>query len=444
MATLASHIWPISATVRADSHLQIGGCDLVALAQEYGTPLYVFDQATIQSACRQYQAAFAQAYPGTTIVHYAGKALINTALVQIIAAEGLGLDVVSGGELFIALRAGMPAARIHMHGNAKPVAELQQALAAGIGQIVVDNLDELAALAELTANRATPQEIALRIAPGIAPDTHHHIQTGQATSKFGLPLASLDAADMICAASGLHLIGLHVHLGSQIFDAHPYAEAIAVLLDCALHLQTAHGLTISEINPGGGLGVPYVAEQALPDVNAYAELISRALRDGCAARGLALPRLSVEPGRSIIARAGVAVYQIIGTKPLPIVPDQPESAKRYLHIDGGMADNIRPALYQARYTALLPARADRPADEIVHIAGRYCESGDVLLRDLALPHADPGDLIAVATVGAYTLSMASNYNLTLRPAVLVIDQGQARLVQRRETYQDLAQRDLAI
>jgi diaminopimelate decarboxylase len=326
-----------------------------------------------------------------------------------------------------------------MHGNAKPIAELQQALEAGIGQIVVDNLDELATLARLTSGRTIPQEIALRVAPGIAPDTHHHIQTGQATSKFGLPLATLDAAaQLVRSAPGLHLAGLHVHLGSQIFDAHPYAEAIAVLLDCAARLHNEHDIAITEINPGGGLGVPYLAEQELPDVYAYANLIGSALQDGCAARGLALPRLSVEPGRSIIARSGVAVYRVIGTKLLPA----DSVAKRYLHIDGGMADNIRPALYQARYTALLPEHADAPAAEIVHVAGRYCESGDILLRDVALPMAALGDLLAVATVGAYTLSMASNYNLTLRPAVVFLDQGHARLVQRRETYADLARRDV--
>jgi len=443
MPPLAAHIWPVSASIGQHGHLHIGGCDVVTLAEAYGTPLYLFDQATIRAACQEYRSAFAQAYSGETIVHYAGKALINTALVQIIAAEGLGLDVVSGGELFIALRAGMPAARIHMHGNAKPRAELQQALEAGIGQIVVDNLDELAILAQLTSGCAIPQEIALRVAPGIAPDTHHHIQTGQATSKFGLPLASLDsAAHMINAAPGLHLAGLHVHLGSQIFDAHPYAEAIAVLLDCATRLQANHGITITEINPGGGLGVPYLAEQALPDIAAYAHLISNTLRDGCATRGLALPRLSVEPGRSIIARSGVAVYRIVGTKPLPESRHTDPSAQRYLHVDGGMADNIRPALYQARYTILLPEQADAPAEEIVHVAGRYCESGDILQRDIALPKAAPGDLLAVATVGAYTLSMASNYNLTLRPAVVFIDDGHARLVQRRETYADLASRDV--
>jgi diaminopimelate decarboxylase len=433
-----SHIWPITTQVQ-QNRLQLGGCDLGTLAREYGTPLYVFDEATIRAACQAYQAAFRNVYPGEAIVHYAGKALLNSELVRVIHSEGMGLDVVSGGELFVALRAGMPAARIHMHGNAKPIAELREALAAGIGQIAVDNLDELAVLAQLTQGRSEPLEIALRVSPEVATDTHHHIQTGQATSKFGLPLAALDAAaTQVLAAPGLRLTSLHCHLGSQIFDEAPYAQAIAVLLDCALRLREQYGIEIAEINPGGGLGVPYIAEQQLPDVARYAATIAQAMQEGCARRGLPLLRVAVEPGRSIIARAGVTLYRVVASK---VLPGGSGAATRYLHVDGGMADNIRPALYQARYTAILPERVDAAASEIVHIAGRYCESGDVLLREYALPAAEPGDLLAFAATGAYTLSMASNYNLTLRPAVVFVADGVARLVQRRETYADLLARD---
>jgi diaminopimelate decarboxylase len=486
-----SHIWPVTAGL-VGGRLQIGGCDIASLAREYGTPLYLFVETTIRGACRGYLAAFAGAFPGEAQVHYASKALLNTAIAQIVAQEGLGLDVVSGGELFLALRAGFPAHRIHLHGNAKPEAELVQALKAGIGQIVVDNLDELALLARLTGEHATPQQIALRLSPDVAPDTHHHIQTGQATSKFGLPLGALDAAaEVVRSAPGIRLAGIHAHLGSQIFDNQPYEEAIRVLLDCAQALRDRYSIQIEEINPGGGLGVPYLPEQQLPDISAYAAAISRAMVEGCAARGFPLLRLAIEPGRSIVARAGVALYTIVGTKklpgpdggrwtmdhetaeprtknPEPTINDQqriaavgnteygirdtnnqpsstvhrPRSATCFLHIDGGMADNIRPSLYQARYTALLPERADADPAEIVHISGRYCESGDVLLRDLALPSAAPGDLVAVAAAGAYTLSMASNYNLTPRPAVVLVGEGPARLIQRRETYEDLVRRDL--
>jgi diaminopimelate decarboxylase len=505
---LHAHLWPDTATTNQHGHLAIGGCDVVGLAREYGTPLYLLDEATFRNSCRAYLAALEHGYAGPAAAHYAGKALLNTGVAQLVAQEGLGLDVVSGGELYVALRAGFSAGRIHLHGNAKPRAELEQALEAGVGKIVVDTLDELGALAQLTAGRDTQQPIMLRLAPGVATDTHAHIQTGQAASKFGLPLDRLDAAaERILAAPGLRLTGLHCHLGSQLFGEAPYIQALGVLLDCAARLRERHGITISEISPGGGLGVPYLAEQAQPDKNTFVAAIGRALSDGCAARGLPLPRLVIEPGRSIVARACVAVYSVVATKPLsptnhqlpttdrssdketsrqadreireathegtisassapPVSTSQPSSvvgrrssAGRYLHIDGGMADNIRPALYGARYTARLANRPNhslpspvamgegsgvRASLELVHIAGRYCESGDVLLRDVALPPAGPGDLLAVAVAGAYTLSMASNYNLTPRPALLLVGDGRARVLQRRETYEDLVSRDLLL
>ena len=465
-AMLHPHLWPDNAAIDQHGHLQIGGCDTVALAREYGTPLYVLDEATVRTGCRDYLAALARGYSGPGAAHYAGKALLNTAVAQLVAEEGLGLDVVSGGELFVALRAGVPAERIHLHGNAKPRAELVAALDAGVGKIVADTLDELELLAQLTAARRTPQPLLLRLAPDVAADTHAHIETGRAASKFGLPLHALDAAaHLIADAPGLRLAGLHCHLGSQIFDGAPFTQAIAVLLDCAARLRDQHSIAISEISPGGGLGVPYLPEQTPPDRAAFVATLGRALEDGCRTRNLALPRLVIEPGRSIVARAGVALYEIIATKPL-IVPENQEprtenrrerdssrlsvlgsEASRYLHVDGGMADNIRPALYGARYTALLANRAHgeiQAEDDRVHIAGRYCESGDVLLRDITLPRARPGDLLAVAVAGAYTLSMASNYNLTPRPALALVGDGRAKLIQRRETYEDLVARDIAL
>jgi diaminopimelate decarboxylase len=471
---LYPHLWPDTAAIDQYGHLTIGGCDVVALAHEHGTPLYLLDEATFRGGCRAYHAAITRGYAGPTAIHYAGKALLNTAVAQLVAEEGLGLDVVSGGELYVALRAGFPAAHIHLHGNAKPRAELEQALDAGVGRIVADTLDELALLADLTVGRAQPQPIMLRLAPDVAADTHAHIQTGRAASKFGLPLEALDAAaERIAAAPGLQLVGLHCHLGSQIFDDAPFVRAIDVLLDCAAHLRDRHGIAVAEISPGGGLGVPYLPEHAPPDREAYAAALGRALAQGCQQRGLPLLRLVIEPGRSIVARAGVALYKIIATKQLPSPlsvassPLQGDHGPRttdhgpaigYLHVDGGMADNIRPALYGARYTALLANRADPDrslpiatgagpgmrAEEVVHIAGRYCESSDVLLRDVALPHAGPGALLAVAVAGAYTLSMASNYNLTPRPALLLVGDGWSQVIQRRETYEDLVARDLPL
>src|SRR5262245_14440916 len=346
---LHSHLWPDTATVNAHGHLTLGGCATVALAQQHGTPLSLLDEAAFRNRCRTYRGAVEQGYPGPAAVHYASKALLNTAVVQLVAQEGLGLDVVSGGELYIALRAGFPAGRIHMHGNAKPRAELEQALAANIGKIVVDNLDELALLAQLTEGRAQPQAIMLRLTPDIAADTHAHMETGRATSKFGLPLDALDAAaQRIAAAPGLRLAGLHTHIGSQIFDYAPIERAIGVLLDCAARLRDRHMIAVDEISPGGGLGAPYIADQPAPDLAAYVAAIGRALERGCSARDLALPRLVLEPGRSIVARAGVALYTVIATKPLSTTDHRPpttedgesrssvvgrrSSATRYLHI----------------------------------------------------------------------------------------------------------------
>lgn len=451
---MLNHIWPTTAGINQQNHLEIGGYDAVTLAHEYGTPLYVLDEATFRGNCCAYRDAFARHYPGVYTVHYASKALLNTAVVQLVQDEELSLDVVSGGELWVALRAGFPAERIHLHGNAKPQAELEAALAAEIGNIVVDTLDELRLLAQLTASRRVPQSILIRIAPGVAADTHAHIQTGHADSKFGLPLDQLDAAAAVVrAAPGLRLHGLHCHLGSQLFDPAPYPHAIDVLLDTAAYLRQAHGIELHEISPGGGLGVPYTAEQQTPDLDVFAATISRAMIEGCATRQLPLPTLIVEPGRSIVARAGVALYRVVARKWFGTVEDggwteesahtayRPPSTIGYVHIDGGMADNIRPALYGAQYTAIVANRANDAPTEQVHVAGRYCESGDVLLRDIRLPHAEIGDTLAIATAGAYTLSMASNYNLVPRPALLLLNNGQARVIQRRETYEDLVRRD---
>ncbi|NWF81908.1 MAG: diaminopimelate decarboxylase [Chloroflexi bacterium] len=434
---LPAHIWPLTATI-ANGRLHLGGCDVEALAARYGTPLYVFDEATLRGAMRAYQAAFrAQGLPFR--VHYAAKALLNTAIAQLVATEGLGLDVVSGAELDVARRAGIPMAHVHLHGNAKRTEELARAVAWGVGAVVVDNLDELDRLAALTARHTSPQGVLLRLAPNIAAHTHAHIATGGADAKFGLPLEALDqAVEHVLAAPGLRLRGLHAHIGSQLFALDQLRATMAVLVEQAARLRTRYALTVEELSPGGGLGVPSLAEQAPPDLDAYAEVLARTLRAGCAAHSLPLPYLTVEPGRSIVARAGVALYTIVARK---LTAD---GRPCYLHIDGGMADNIRPALYDARYSAVLASRADAAPGPPVSVAGRYCEAGDVLLRAVSLPIARPGELLAVATAGAYTLSMASTYNLVPRPAVVLVAGGRARLIQRRETEAELLARDLRL
>lgn len=434
---LSPQLWPDTAALH-DGRLQLGGCDVVALAQAYGTPLYLFDEATIRGAMRAYVAAFA-ATGASFRVHYASKALLNLALAQIVTQEGLGLDVVSGTELLLARRAALPLSHVHMHGNAKSDAELERAVAWGVGALVADSLDEIERLAALTEGRDHAQGVLLRLAPNIDAQTHAHIATGGSNSKFGLPLAALDAAaTRVLAAPGLHLRGLHAHIGSQLFALDELRATVAVLVEQAARLRDRHGVTVAELSPGGGLGVAYTADQQPGDIAAYAKALTETLRARCAAHGLPPPRLTVEPGRSIIARAGVALYTVVGRK------RDGADAVQFVHIDGGMADNIRPALYGARYTALLANRADAPVGPPVAVAGRYCESGDVLLRAIALPPAQLGDTLAVATAGAYTLSMASTYNLVPRPAVLLVRDGHARLIQRRETEHDLLARDLAL
>ncbi|PDW01760.1 diaminopimelate decarboxylase [Candidatus Viridilinea mediisalina] len=429
----AAHIWPISAEVRS-GRLYLGGCDTVALADAYGTPLYLLDEATVRGAMRAYQTAFGST--GLQVrIHYASKALLNLALAQIVAQEGLGLDVVSGTELLVARRAGLPMAHVHMHGNAKSDAEMERALTWGVGSLVVDNLDELARLAQLSAGRSQPQGVLLRLAPEIEAATHAHIATGGSGSKFGLPLAALPAAvQQLLATPSLRLDGLHAHIGSQLFALDELCATLEVLVQAAAQVQRDYKLTMRELSPGGGLGVPYTATQPLPDLTEYAARLAQTLRSACAAHGLPLPRLTLEPGRSIVARAGVALYRVVARK-------VQHGQVQYLHIDGGMADNLRPALYGANYSALLANQASAPPGPPVAVAGRYCEAGDVLLRDAALPPAVPGDLLAVATTGAYTLSMASNYNLTPRPALLLLGNGSAQLIQRREREEDLLARD---
>lgn len=437
MTPLAPHVWPISAEIH-DGRLFLGGCDTVALAAEYGTPLYVFDEATLRGTMRAYLAAF-RATSASFHIHYASKALLNTAIAQLIAQEGLGLDVVSGAELLVARRAGVPMERVHVHGNAKSDAELERAVAWGVGAIVADSLDELARLAQLTGRLSQPQGVLLRLAPNIDAHTHAHIATGGAGSKFGLPLAAVDAAvEQVLAAPGLRLVGLHAHIGSQLFAIEELQAAVAVLVDQAARLHDRYGVAIEELSPGGGLGVPYTADQPAPDVDKYAAALVAALHERCAAHGLAVPRLTIEPGRSIVARAGVALYGVVGRKV------DSEGAVQFLHVDGGMADNIRPSLYDARYSAVVANRADATPAAPVAVAGRFCESGDVLIRDISLPAAAPGDLLAVATAGAYTLSMASNYNLVPRPAAILVCEGRAQLMQRRETEEELLARDLVL
>ncbi len=360
---------------------------------------------------------------------YAGKAYCAPWLLRVIADEGLGLDVVSGGELYTAQQIGFPPERIYFHGNNKAEHELAAALDYGVGHIVVDNLDEIARLARLLAARGTSQAVLLRVAPGVEAHTHVHIQTGVLDTKFGLSIQTGAAAAGVAAlraAPGIDLVGLHAHIGSQVFELEPYRETVARVFAFA----RSAGVGLREFSPGGGFGVRYTPSDADLRPGQAASAVASVVCEAAAAAGVALPRLSIEPGRSIVGPAGVALYTVGSLKRI-------QGVRTYVAVDGGMADNIRPTAYGAAYTPLLANRAAEVATSSVAIAGRYCESGDVLVRDALLPTPAVGDLVAVPASGAYQLSMASNYNLVPRPAVVVIADGQARLVRRRETYADL-------
>jgi diaminopimelate decarboxylase len=431
-------VLPRTATVNERGHLAIGGCDTVELARELGTPLYLFDEQHLRDQARAFVRSFTDRNPDT-MVAYASKAYTGLAMLKIMAEEGLGLDVVSGGELAIALAAGFPPERIHLHGNNKTPDELREAVTAGVGRVVVDNFYELDLLNAIAGELGRAQQVLLRLAPGIDPHTHAKISTGQIDTKFGFTIQTGDAAEAVSralAAPNLTLLGYHCHIGSQIFEIESYEQVADVMLGFAAEQRDRTGFAPEEFSPGGGFAVQYLADAPPPEPDAYAALVVDSVNAARERYGLPPLRLFVEPGRSMVARAGVALYTVGSTKDIPDV-------RRYVSIDGGMADNIRPAMYDARYEAIVANRPDAQAGELVTIAGKYCESGDILIRDIDLPHLEPGDILAVPASGAYAPAMASNYNGALRPAVVFVKDGAARLVRRRETYDDLLRTEIS-
>ncbi len=432
-----ANILPLTAALNEAGHLALGGCDSVELAREFGTPLYVFDEETLRRQCRAFQGEF-RARHADTEVAYAAKAYLGRALGAILAQEGLSLDVVSGGELAIARSVNFPPERIHFHGNNKSEEELGEALDCGVGRIVIDNFHELQLLNGLAQARGFRQKVLLRLSPGIDPHTHAHTTTGTLDSKFGIPLPTGQAEAAVRQAlemPGLEPVGLHVHLGSPIFELTPYRRAVEVVFAFAAEMKRKHGFEMREFSPGGGFAVDYGTGPPAPSPADYAEEIVSALKEAGRQHGLPLPGLIIEPGRAIVARAAVALYTVGSSKEVPEV-------RRFVSVDGGMADNIRPALYGSQYSALVANKITDERCEKVTIAGKYCESGDILIRDADLPPLEPGDVLAVLTAGAYNLSMASNYNIALRPAVVLVKDGQARLMRRRETYDDLMRCDV--
>jgi diaminopimelate decarboxylase len=432
---LAAGLLPDTAAVTPAGHLSLGGRDVVDLAAEFGTPLYIYDEATILARARGYADSLKAAYPGDTLVCYAGKAYSAPWLLRLLSDAGLGLDVVSGGELYVANASGVSPGRIYFHGNNKGEDELAFALDTGVARIVVDNLEEIERLSRLAVERGIEQPVLLRVAPGVNVHTHAHITTGALDTKFGLSIqtgAAEAAARAIHAAPGLRLVGLHAHIGSQVFELDPYRQTIERAFELGATLKAAFGFELAELSPGGGFGVRYAAGDETMAIDAVTRAIAAAVCDAASRFGLSqtLPRLTIEPGRSIVGSAGVAIYRVGSIKDIAGV-------RTYVAVDGGMADNIRPTAYGAVYTPLLANRVLEAADSVVSVAGKYCESGDVLVRDAKLPLPQVGDLVALPASGAYHLAMASNYNLSVRPAVVVVADGQARLVRRRETFADL-------
>ena len=424
-------VFPDTAEVTPQGRLVIGGCDTLELASEYGTPVYVLDEDTLRDRCRSFVREFQRRHPASR-VSYACKAYVNPALARIFHEEGLGLDVVSGGEFAIARSVDFPLERVYFHGNNKSPAELTEAVQHGIGYVVIDSFHELDLLEGVASAAGKVQDILIRVSPGVDPHTHVYTTTGVLDSKFGFSIQTGHAAQAVrqaLAASHLRLRGLHFHLGSPIFELEPYGAATDLVLRFAAQFRE-EGLDLQEFSPGGGFAIAYTRDQKPPEIAEYAEAIVSTMAGTCRELGMAPPRLVVEPGRSIIGPAGVALYRVGAIKDIPGV-------RKYVSVDGGMGDNIRPALYQASYEVVAAAKADIEGGETVTIAGKYCESGDLLASDVMLPDLAPGDLIAVPAAGAYCPSMASNYNLNPRPPMVLVKDGRSRLIRRRESYQDL-------
>ncbi len=410
----------------------MGGCDAFDLAREYGTPLYVFDEGTIRHQCREFVDRFAGRYPDT-MVCYASKAFLNRAMAKLVMEAGLGLDVVSIGEFAIARSVDFPSERIYFHGNNKLQDELDQALDSGVGRVVVDNMHELHLLDTVAREHGMVQPILLRVTPNVDPHTHEFTTTGVLDSKFGFPIGTGQAEEAVREAMRLrnvNLLGLHFHLGSPIRETAPYEAAVRIVLEWARDMKRACDFDMVELNVGGGFPVAYTVEDSLPAVAVYADAIIGTMSSLLMKMSLLPPRLTIEPGRAIIARAGVALYTVGALKEVTGV-------RRFVCVDGGMSDNIRPPLYGAKYEALVANKAAEPDVHTVTIAGKLCESGDILVKDIQLPRVATGDVLAVPACGAYCIPMSSNYNAIPRPAIVFVDRGRSRVVRRRETNEDL-------
>ncbi len=425
-------IYPHTSVHNAAGHLEIGGCDVVDLAREFGTPLFIYDEQSLRDQCRAYHAAFGARTSLYEIV-YASKAFSCRAMAELVAQEDLSLDVATGGELAAARAAGFPPQRVYFHGNNKSVAEIEAGLDDGIGHFVVDSFEEIERLEAAASARGRSQDVLVRVTPGVRPTTHDFVQTGQQDSKFGFGLAdgrAREAVRRLEDASHLRLVGVHAHIGSQIFALDSYRREVEVLFIAIAEWRRDFGFDCRIFNIGGGLGIRYTAADQPSSIAEFAEIAVEAVRAGAAKHGIGTPKLFVEPGRSIAGKAAVTAYTVGTVKVIPGV-------RTYVAVDGGMSDNLRPMLYDSKYEAMLANKAETPATDVVTIAGKHCESGDVLVRDVFVAPPEPGDILVTPGTGAYGYAMANNYNAQPRPAVVLVGGGRARVIIARETWDDV-------
>lgn len=424
--------------VNGKGHLEIGGCDCIDLAKDFGTPLYVVDEKIVRENCRKYKNALDKYYNGNGLAIYASKALSTLAIIKIVEQEGLGLDVVSGGEIYTALKADAKTQNIFFHGNNKLPDELELAVENDIGRIVVDNLYELNMLSQIAKKHNKIINIHLRITPGVEAHTHEFIKTGQIDSKFGIPFENGQAFEAIREAlntGNINLIGLHCHIGSQIFDSESFEFAAEIMLKFILDIKNRLKHEITELNLGGGFGIKYTRNDDPFDYDKHVEYISSKIKAFCKVNGIKEPFLIVEPGRSIIGSAGITLYTVGSIKDI-------SGIRKYISVDGGMGDNPRYALYESKYECLIANRPDDERTEMVTIAGKCCESGDILLKDTFIPHVKSGEILAVLATGAYNYSMSSNYNRIPKPAMVLVKDGKSNIIVKREDYNDIIRNDI--
>lgn len=432
------HIYSPCLDINGNGHLAISGCDTVALAKQYGTPLYVMSEDEVRRICRSYADSFQKYYRGNGRPIYASKAFSCKEMCRIVASEGLDIEVVSGGELYTALQAGVPGENIHFQGNNKTPNEMALAIDSNVGDIVADNLSELEKLEKIAGERGKTARISLRVKPGIDAHTHDFIRTGQVDSKFGLDLASGEAfaaAKRSIELEHVKLTGLHCHIGSQIMEKEPFVHAAEVMLELHRRIFMELGVELDALNLGGGFGIHYLDTDDFIPYHEYMEAVSAKINEKCGEYGIKLPRIYIEPGRSIAGEAGITLYTVGNIREIPNV-------RNYVAIDGGMYENPRYALYQSDYTCLIANKASQAADYVATIAGKCCESGDLIQEHTHIQQPEEGDILAVLSTGAYNYSMASNYNRNPRPACVMVKKGESRVIIRGETYEDLVRNDL--